>query len=70
MDENINILIGNLIRKERLNQGLKLSDLSQLCNLSISHLRNLENGNKSLQIDTLINILNALKIDYLNFFKP
>lgn len=68
MNENISLLIGDLIRKERINQGLSLNDLSEISNISVSHLRNLENGNKTLQIDTLITILNALQINFFDFF--
>lgn len=68
MNENISILIGDLIRKERINKGLSLNDLSKISNISVSHLRNLENGNKKLQIDTLITILNALQINFFQFF--
>lgn len=66
--EDINYIIGrnlNLIRKEK---GLSLKYIAQMCNISISHLKNIENGNRGLTIDSLELYLNSLNISEVDFF--
>lgn len=66
---NINYLIGSHIRKAREEKNLTVKQLAYLCKISPNHLTRLENGNRGLEIDRLISILNALEIDIFELLK-
>lgn len=61
------ILLGKNIKKCRLSNHLSYRELSDLCNISVKTLRNVESANSKLSISNLISISNALNvsIDYL-----
>lgn len=59
--------IGNRIKYERKKQKITQEKLAEMCNISISHMSNIENANTKLSLPVLIEIANALNcsIDYL-----
>lgn len=59
--------IGTKINKLRTDRKLTLKDLSQLTNLSVGFLSQLERGLTTVAIDSLDNISKALGVD-INFF--
>ncbi len=60
--------IGSKINKLRLDKKLTLKELSQLTNLSVGFLSQLERGLTTVAIDSLDNISKALGVDINYFF--
>lgn len=60
-------LLGEKIKKERLNRGLTQEELAEKANLSVSFMGQIERGERKLSVDTLVKIGNSLGIsfDYL-----
>ena len=60
-------LLGEKIKKERLNRGLTQEELAEKANLSVSFLGQIERGERKLSVDTLVKIGNSLgtSFDYL-----
>lgn len=60
-------LLGERIRKERLNRGLTQELLAEKANVSVSFMGQIERGERKLSLETLIKIGNALGVsfDYL-----
>ena len=60
-------LLGEKIKKERLNRGLTQEGLAEKANLSVSFLGQIERGERKLSVDTLVKIGNCLgtSFDYL-----
>lgn len=65
---DINYIIGKELKKIRKEKGLSIEYIAKLCNISTSHLNNIENGNKGLTIDALELHLNSLNISGVEFF--
>ena len=61
------ISIGQRIRGKRLERGLSQAELSELIDRSPTYMSYIENGSKSMSLETFINIVNALRVssDYL-----
>lgn len=57
--------IGEIIRKERLRQGLSLDDLSSRAGVNLSTLRRIEVGITEPKVRTVTKIVRALNISYL-----
>jgi transcriptional regulator with XRE-family HTH domain len=60
-------LLGDKIKKERLNRGLTQEELAKKANLSVSFMGQIERGERKLSVDTLVKIGNSLGVsfDYL-----
>lgn len=60
-------LLGEKIKKERLNRGLTQEELAEKANLSVSFMGQIERGERKLSVDTLAKIGNTLGVsfDYL-----
>lgn len=52
--------IGNRIRYKRKKKHLTQETLAELCNISIPHMSNIENGNTKVSLPVLVNIANYL----------
>lgn len=60
-------LLGERIKKERLNRGLTQEVLAEKANISVSFLGQIERGERKLSLETLIKIGEVLDVslDYL-----
>lgn len=58
---NVNA-IGKKIREYRIKMKLRQEDLAEMTGLSSNYISMVERGEKTLSLDSLINILNALNI--------
>lgn len=60
-------MLGEKIKKERLNRGLTQEDLAEKANLSVSFMGQIERGERKLSVDTLEKIGNTMgtSFDYL-----
>ena len=56
-------LIGKRIKAVRKQRGLTQEQLSQMVDLSTNYLSNIETGFRTPKLETLIQIMNALKCD-------
>lgn len=54
--------IGNRIKKARRDQGMTQEMLSELINVTPTHISRIENGSSSPSLQTLVDICNALDI--------
>lgn len=61
------ILLGKRIKEERLKLNLTQENLAEKINVSTSYIGQIERGERSLSLDTLVNICNVLgvTVDYL-----
>lgn len=66
--DNTNYIIGKELKKIRKEKGLSIEYIANFCNISTSHLNNIENGNRGLSIDSLELHLNSLNISNVEFF--
>lgn len=57
--------IGTTIKSEREKQGFSLYKLARMCNMSQTLLGNIESGDTSYTIDSLIKISHALNLNLL-----
>lgn len=55
--------IGNIVRLKRKEIGLTQKHLSDLCNVGIRFLSELENGKVTLEIGKVLNVLHALGLE-------
>ncbi|MGI6238049.1 MAG: helix-turn-helix domain-containing protein [Christensenellales bacterium] len=60
--------IGRIIGRLRIQRGISQEVLSGLAGVSRSHLTMIENGRKTMRIDTLWNIAGALGIKLSDLF--
>jgi transcriptional regulator with XRE-family HTH domain len=63
IQDNIKV-IGILIRSNRISQGYSLRDLGDLTNISHTLISNIEKGKQVPSLDTLKDILKALKLNF------
>ncbi len=56
------IAIGKRIKTARKSKKFTQEKLATICELSIQHISNIENGNSKLSLPTLIDIANALNV--------
>lgn len=62
--DNINILVGNLIREKRKEIGLSTKELADKLGISVGLLNNIENSkNDTFHLELLISISTLLNID-------
>ncbi len=54
--------IGQTIRKFRRAQGLSQDELSEMVNISVTHMSHIETGNTKLSLPVFIDIANALQV--------
>lgn len=66
--KNISVEIGKKIKEARKAKGMTLKQLGEQANFSISFLSQLERGQTSITINSLMNIAAALDVDLANFF--
>ena len=64
-----NVAIGEKIKALRTAQNLTLKQLSEMTNLSIGFLSQMERGLSSIAIDTLENVANVLGVSLGSFFE-
>lgn len=60
-------MIGKKLKELRLNRGLTLKALSEITNISISFLSDVEHNRSNLSIDNLLIVSNALNINPFYF---
>ncbi len=65
----LEVAIGREVRAYRKQQGITVSELSRLTDLSIGMLSKIENGNTSPSLTTLQTLANALSVPLTAFFK-
>lgn len=54
---------GDIIRVYRKRKGLSVEKLSQISEVSVSHIRKIEESNKNINIDKLHSIITNIDID-------
>lgn len=57
--------IGNLIREERVRQGLTQADLAGISGVGITFISQLENGKTTVEMGRVLNVLTMLGIDLI-----
>lgn len=55
--------IGPKLRNFRKSRGISVDELSEISMLSVSHIRQIEQGNRRITIDTLYKLMDALNAD-------
>lgn len=55
--------IGPKLREYRKSKGISVDKLSEISEMSISHIRQIEQGNRRITIDTLYKLMDALETD-------
>ena len=69
MKDDIKIMISDELKRLRFEHGLTQNQLSNLCNVDTSTIVRYEKNNVTMQIDTIIKILEAYKVDIFIFFE-
>ena len=61
------VLVGEKVKKKRLEKGYTREKLAEKCSISVSYLAHIERGTKSLSLETAFKISQILNIsiDYL-----
>ena len=62
MSESDRIRIGNRIKRRRLELGLSVRKLSDICGVPFNSISRIENGNWSASIDIISQICSALNL--------
>lgn len=57
--------IGNLIREERVRQGLTQADLAGISGVGITFISQLENGKATVEMGRVLNVLTMLGVDLI-----
>lgn len=57
--------IGNLIREERVRQGLTQTDLAGISGVGITFISQLENGKVTVEMGRVLNVLTMLGINLI-----
>ena len=70
MEEDIYTILGNQIRKARLDAGMTQEQLGEEADIHNSFLGYIERGRKQASVRTLKKIADALSTDIRNFFYP
>jgi len=60
--------IGEILRKARLKNKLRLKDVADRTNLSVSYISDIEHGKSTPPVDTLQSLCNALDVSIYSFF--
>jgi transcriptional regulator with XRE-family HTH domain len=69
MAENIKIRIGNRIRELRKEKGISQEKLAGLAEIDRTYMTSVENGRRNIAVVNLEKIVNALGVDFEEFFK-
>lgn len=69
MKNDIKKMISDELKQLRFNHGLTQNQLSNLCGVDTSTIVRYEKNNVTMQIDTIIKILDAYEIDIFIFFE-
>lgn len=63
-------VIGERVKQVRTSRNLTLEQLSEQCEITEGHLRNIESGNRFPSVPVLIDLCNALKVSSDELLKP
>lgn len=69
MNKNIKEMISNELKKLRNDRNLTQSQLSELCGVDTSTIVRYEKNNVTMQIDTIIKIIEPFDINIFIFFQ-
>lgn len=69
LDDLLNKMAGNEIKKEREKQNLTLEQLAKKCNVSKQNIYYYEIGRNRIKVDKYIKICQALGIDYIEILE-
>lgn len=62
--------VGQRIRSARMAKKMSQADLSFESNVSVSHISDIENGKKVMQLDTFVRIIEVLKVSSDSILRP
>lgn len=65
---NINIALGNILRRYRESRGMTQEEFSEYCSISRAYYGRVERGEHSLTVESCQRIANALKIRLVDLF--
>lgn len=68
MENSLALIIGEVIRKIRLEKGLSQDDLANLSGTYSSYIGKIERGEKNLTVETLNNVIKPLGVTLEEFF--
>lgn len=66
---DLKIIFGKNIKKARLKSGLKQSDLAKILGVGQQYISEIENGETSLSLNTMVLFSDALKCDVTEMLK-
>lgn len=66
--EEMQMNIGEIVKKARLRKKLRLKDVAEATNLSISYISDIEHGRSTPPVDTLQSLCNVLDVSIYSFF--
>lgn len=69
MDYNINIALGETIKRYRINRGYSQDEFAYLCNISRAYYGRIERGEYNITLKTCLKITTALGIRLYDLFK-
>ena len=69
-DLSENQLIGSRIREARLSRRMSQADRAAKANISLPHIRNIENGKASMKLESFIRIIEALQVSADSLLRP
>ncbi|GGE25368.1 helix-turn-helix domain-containing protein [Streptococcus himalayensis] len=62
--------IGTQIKYYRKQKGMTQQELAEQCDLSLPYINFVENGRRTVALNTLITILDVLEVSLGDFFQP
>lgn len=62
--------VGQRIRAARIAKKMSQADLSFQSDISLPHISDIENGKKTMQLDTFVRILEALQVSSDSILRP
>lgn len=68
MENGLTLIIGDLIRKIRLQRGISQDELAHISGTHSTYIGKIERGEKKLTVETLNNVTTALGITLEEFF--
>jgi len=54
--------VGSRLRKARLSKKLSQAELSELSNISLNHISDIEHGKKNMSLNTFVQLIVALQV--------
>ncbi len=67
--ENLNFLIGNKLKEERVKLGYSQESFADLIGIHRTYIGTIERGEKSITVNTLCKVCKALQIPMSEFLK-